>query len=117
MVRHPLSEYLRECGYEVIEAASSNEAQRISYRRRETGRRRLCRCAGPDNDGFTFAAWIRENRPEVKVILAGTLAKTVAKAGELCGDGPALTKPYDHQLVLDRIRRLLATKDRGGSAP
>jgi hypothetical protein len=33
-------------------------------------------------------------------------------AGKLCADGPMLIKPYDHQIVLDRIKRLLATRAR-----
>ncbi len=62
--------------------------------------------------GFTLANWIRANSPEIEVALAGTLAKTVEKAGALCGDGTPLSKPYDHQLVHDHIRRLLAAKER-----
>jgi hypothetical protein len=40
-----------------------------------------------------------------------TAGKTVEKAGELCGEGTPLSKPYDHQLVYDHIRRLLAAPE------
>ena len=30
--------------------------------------------------------------------------------------GERVTKPYDHQIVLDRIRRLLAARERGERA-
>ena len=63
--------------------------------------------------GFALAGWIRANSPGTEVILAGTLPKTVERAGALCGEGPALAKPYDHQLVLDHIRQLLAARERG----
>jgi hypothetical protein len=46
--------------------------------------------------------------PDVEVMLAGTTENTVWGAGEVCKDGPAIKKPYDHSRVLDRIRHSLA---------
>jgi hypothetical protein len=51
---------------------------------------------------------------------AGSAAKAVEKAGDLCEesavpDGTAVIKPYDHQFVFDKIRRVLAARDRGNS--
>jgi hypothetical protein len=63
-------------------------------------------------DAFALAGWIRKEHPGVKVILAGTVAKAAAAAGDICEDGPALAKPYDHQLMLDQIRRLIASRER-----
>ena len=37
-----------------------------------------------------------------------------AEAGDICQEGPALSKPYDHRVVLDYIQRLLAARDRNG---
>ena len=51
------------------------------------------------------------NHRRIEVILAVTVAKAAEKAGDLCQDGPALSKPYD-KLVLDHIQRLLAARDR-----
>jgi hypothetical protein len=34
--------------------------------------------------------------------------RTVRNAAELCEIGPTLKSPYDHKVVLDRIKRLLA---------
>jgi hypothetical protein len=70
---------------------------------------------GAEN-AFAFAAWARANRPDVEVILAGSVDAEVEKAGELCEEEP-LGKPYDHQLVLDRIRRSLAARDRNRAEP
>jgi hypothetical protein len=42
-------------------------------------------------------------------LTAGTLPRTVEQAKELCNEGP-IPKPYDAQLVHNRIRRLLAAR-------
>lgn len=113
LVRHPLSEYLRGCGFDVIEAANSDEAQRVICSGEQKVDIVLGDVGSCGEAGFALAGWIRANSPGTEVVLAGTLPKTVEKAGELCGEGPALTKPYDHRLVLDHIRQLLAARERG----
>ena len=62
--------------------------------------------------GFAFAAWTREYYPGVEVLLAGSIAGAAEKAGDICKEGPALTKPYDHKQVLEHIHRLVAARDR-----
>jgi hypothetical protein len=42
------------------------------------------------------------------VLLAGTIEKAAEKVVDLCDDMPSATKPYDHHLVVERIRRLMA---------
>jgi DNA-binding NtrC family response regulator len=111
VVRGPLAAYLRECGYEVIETANAAEARVILSESGRTIDIVLADIDAPGENGFTLAAWIRENHPDVEVILAGTVARAAEKAGELCNEGPALSKPYEHQFVLDRIRRSLAARD------
>jgi DNA-binding response OmpR family regulator len=119
LVRHPLAEYLRECGYRVVQAANLDAARKYFMQRH----RPLvidvvladANVPGAEN-AFTFAGWLRANQPSVKIILAGSVNVTAQKAGDLCEEGP-LGKPYDHQLVLDRIRRLLAARDRGRGEP
>ena len=58
-------------------------------------------------NGVGFAQWARSVRPELQILLAGTPEHTVRNAAELCEAGPMLRKPYEHKLVLDRIKRLL----------
>jgi hypothetical protein len=50
----------------------------------------------------------------LKIKLAGTPERKVQNAGELCEVGPTLKRPYDHKLVLDRIKRLLAARAQQG---
>jgi DNA-binding NtrC family response regulator len=112
LIRHPLAEYLRECGLEVVEAVNPDEARRIIIDGAKTVHVVLADVKSWGESGFALASWIRANGPQIEVALAGTLAKTVEKAGALCGEGTPLSKPYDHQLVHDHIRRLLAAKER-----
>ena len=119
LVRHPLAEYLRECGYRVVQAANLDEARKLFTQRRR-GLAIDVVLADANTPGgenaFAFAVWMRANRPCVEVILAGSEDAAAEKAGDLCEEGP-LSKPYDHQLVLDRIRRSLAARDRDRGEP
>jgi CheY-like chemotaxis protein len=112
LVRHPLAEYLRECGYHVLEAGSALEARKFIAESEASIDAVLADVGGPDEDGFALASWIRADHPHIEIALAGTVDKAAQKAGDLCREGPALAKPYDHQFILDHIRRLLAARDR-----
>ena len=61
-------------------------------------------------DGFGLRQWIAKTRPSTHVILAGTPKRAAKEAGELCEEGPLLAKPYEPQVVEDRIRRMLAVR-------
>jgi DNA-binding response OmpR family regulator len=111
LVRHPLAEYLRECGYRVLEASTAMEARTFVADGEISIDTILADVAGPGEGGFALASWIRANHSHIEVALAGTVDKAAEKAGDLCLEGPALSKPYDHQLVLDHIRRLVAARD------
>jgi DNA-binding response OmpR family regulator len=110
LVRHPLAEYLRECGYRVLEALNADEARKLLVDRSETIDVVLADAAREEN-GFALAGWLRQEHPNIKVVLAGNVASAAEKAGDLCEEGPNLSKPYDHKLVLNYIRRLLAIRD------
>jgi DNA-binding NtrC family response regulator len=111
IIRTAISEYLRDCGYKVIEAASVDEAVLVLQQAKITVHIVLSDVEMPGaRDGFALAQWVREHRPTLQVILAGSAARATKAAGELCNSGPMLAKPYDPQIVLDQIKRLLATK-------
>jgi DNA-binding NtrC family response regulator len=114
MVRNPLAEYLRDCGYRVLEAVNAAEARKLLSAADDIS---LVLADGdvPEGGGFLLQAWIRENYPRIEVVLAGSISRAVEKAGDICKDGPAVSKHYHHQSVLDTIRRLLAARDRNRS--
>jgi DNA-binding LytR/AlgR family response regulator len=65
---------------------------------------------GPMN-GFVLAKRARELRPGLEVILAGTVERAAHESSDLCEDSP-LPKPYEPQVVVDHIKRLLAARHR-----
>lgn len=112
LARNPLAEYLRSCGHRVLEAANGAEARQILDDATQVINVVLADVDSPDQSGFVLASWLRRARPDIHVVLAGTVAKVAAEAGELCREGPAIAKPYDHRIVLDHIKRLLAARDK-----
>jgi CheY-like chemotaxis protein len=108
--RHVISEYLRHCGYVVAEAASADEALTI-LKSREVALDVVLSAmhATGGTEGFSLAHWIRENRPDLIVLLVGTIKRAADAAADLCEDSP-LSKPYEPQTVVDRIRRLRAAR-------
>ena len=115
IVRSPLAEYLRDCGYRVLEAVNAAEARSVLGVADDIT---LVLTDGdaPEGGGFILQAWIRENHPNIEVVLAGSTMRVVEKAGDICKDGPAGSVPYHHQTVLDTIRRLLAARDRSAAS-
>jgi len=106
LVRMVISDYLRECGYRVAEAANADDvivilqsAKRIDVVLSEV------RLSG-QMDGFELARWVRTNHPSVEVVLASGITSAAGKAGDLCDNGP-LEKPYHPQQVEKRIKMLL----------
>ena len=112
LVRSPLAEYLRDCGYRVVEAASADEARQLVVARPHLIDVVLIDVDESSEAAFRLASWIRGTYPRICVILAGTAGKAAEKAGDLCEEGPMLAKPYDHQIVLDRIHRQTAARRR-----
>lgn len=111
LVRTAIAEYLRGCGYRVIEATTTDEALVILNEPNIKVDIVLSEVQMPGAmDGFGIAKWIRQHRPDVQVILAGSVEKATATAGDLCENGPHLKKPYDPQQVLDWIKRLRAAQ-------
>jgi len=110
LVRMPIAGYLRDCGYKVVEAASADEAMAVLLHQEIAIDVVFSDIEMPGTvDGFGLAKWIRDHRPGMDVILAGTLPRTIEAAHELCQAG-SLPKPYDAQTVHNHIRRLLAAR-------
>jgi len=113
LVRVMVSHYLRECGYKVLEACNADEALLIMQAPELSVDVVFCMVElGGTMNGFGLARWVRGNRPATQVILAGDETRTAKAAGDLCEEGPVMKKPYDHQLLADRIKRLLAARGR-----
>jgi len=105
LVRMIIADYLRDCGYKVVEGVDADDVLAVL----EAGRKidvimAEVRLAG-SLDGFGLARQIREDHPEIDVILTSGVARAADKAGDLCDDGP-LEKPCHPQEVVRRINLL-----------
>jgi DNA-binding NtrC family response regulator len=110
LVRMPIAQYLRECGYKVIEACNSDEAMAVLSHEQTAVHIVFTDIEMPGMvDGFGLAKWIREHRHGLDVLMAGTVPRAVENAKELCEQGP-VPKPYEAQTVHNHIRRLLAAR-------
>lgn len=113
LARIVICEYLRQCGYRVIEAVSTDEALVVLQQpsveidivlTEVTSRGAMT--------GFALTQWVRANKPQIDVIMAGSVARAADAAANLCETGPLLAKPYEPRLVVDRIKRLRALRSR-----
>jgi CheY-like chemotaxis protein len=112
LVRMAVSDYLRECGYNVVETSDAQEAIEVMTSDVMVDIA-FSDIAMPSSlDGFGLAQWIRRERPDIKVVLTSGIARSAKAAGELCEEGPMLAKPYDHADLERRIRALLASGDK-----
>ena len=113
LIRNALAEYLRHCGYKVFEAATSDEVV-IAL---EEGSLEIdallsdAELPGRYN-AFELRIWIKDQYPDVDVVLAGNIDSAAGAAGQLCDDGPHLRRPYDPESVAAHIKRLLAATRR-----
>ena len=113
VVRHLLAQFLRDCGYRVAEAVSVEEAREALSRRRVSFDVALINVPSRSRAAFELASWMRKNFPDTEVLLAGTVAKVLQYADDLC-DGPDVPRS-DHKAVLAQIRQALAGRKRSGS--
>ena len=107
LIRMNISQYLRECGYRVIEAVSADEALEVLQSGHEVNIVLTDVQMPGSTDGFGLAKWVRANRRGLQVILVGTPERAADTAAHLCEEGPNLSKPYEPQILADLIRRQL----------
>jgi CheY-like chemotaxis protein len=112
LVRSIVAAYLRECGFDVIEANGADEAVRVLQAEVRVDIVFSDIQMPGSMDGFGLAQWVRRERPWLKVILTSGAARTAREAGDLCESGPILAKPYDHAELERHIRALLALTPR-----
>lgn len=108
LVRHAIADYLRDCGYVVIEASTTDEAATVLNEKDLAVNAVLCDAeASGTRNAFQFRLWAMQHRQDVQIALAGNIEAAAEKAAELCDQGPHLARPYDPQSVVEFIRRLL----------
>jgi len=102
LVRMVVAAYLREGGFQVVEASGADEAIRVLGATHVDVVFSDVRM--PGTDGHGLADWIRQNKPKVKIVLGSGVESEIR-------DETVVRKPYDQGELLRRIRTVL-TSDR-----
>jgi len=105
LVRMVIASYLRDCGYTVFEGVSAADVIAVlgSGKKIDVVLAEVQLCG--EMDGFGLARCVREQYPDVDVILTSGARRAADKASDLCEDGP-LEKPYHPQEIVRRINLL-----------
>lgn len=105
IARHILVEYLLDCGYSVIAAASTEEALTVLKAPEFAVSAMLCALPTVGSrSGFALARWVRDNCPTVQIALAGTLDAAAEAAAEFCDESARLARPYNPAAVVERVK-------------
>lgn len=105
LARMAIAEYLRHCGYRVIEGMTPDDIFAVLAAATKVDIILAAVRLGGGMDGFELAKRLRETHPDIDVILTGGVATAADKVGELCDDGP-LVKRYHPQELVRRIQLL-----------
>ena len=106
LIRLAVCDYLRQCGYRVIEGSTGEEAQRVLLAGERVEVLFSDIDLGQGMSGFDLAAWVRQHYPAVRILLTSGVAQLAEETAHLC-DGPFLRKPYAYSGLVDHIKRLL----------
>jgi DNA-binding NtrC family response regulator len=113
IVRLAIAQYLRDCGYRVVEAASSEEVITVLDRSELLVDLVLCDITlGGAMNGFALSHWMHEHHSDVDLMLVGSDAAEANAAAELCDRGPFLARPYQPKDVLMRIQTMFTERNR-----
>ena len=107
LVREPIADYLREVGYDVLEASDAHEAiDLVDHADHVDLVFTDVRMPG-ELDGLGLARWVRAHRPDLPVLLTSGYYGTGWLGDRLERDLRLIQKPYTQDEVLSQIERLL----------
>ena len=107
LLRFVIADYLRDCGYQVIEANDASEAVALLTLEPPDLVFSDVRMPG-EMDGLGLARWVRTNRPGLPVILTSGDVQTADLGEELCEIGPVERKPNSTASLVTRMQTILA---------
>src|ERR1700683_4016693 len=91
IARVAIANYLRECGYQVIEAATALDARTMIIAQKYDIDIVICTTTDDRSaERFGFSRWVRDQFPRIRVLLAANVEKTAKLAADICEEGPHL---------------------------
>lgn len=110
LARMAIAEFLRDCGYKVIEGVNGVEARAVLEAGHAIEVLLIDMRLEGSEDSFALAKALRAQYPQLVILHTSSASKLADKAAELCDEGP-LEKPYHPQELLRRIQRLRAQRN------
>lgn len=104
IVRIAVAEYLRGCGFRVIEASGGEEAKTVLQHGPDIHVLFADAMLAGDDNGFALARWVRRYRPAIDVMLSANLSKKSEAAARICSRNQTPPPPPSH--LHDRIRAM-----------
>lgn len=109
VLRMLIGDVLESAGYEPIEAQNGREASRIC--REQNVSLMIMDLVMPEREGIETIQEIRRDYPLLPIIaISGAFDGTMLKAAQYLGANATIRKPFGVQVLLDRIRQLLAVR-------
>lgn len=112
IVRMALSDHLKDCGYQSVEASNADDAIAILTTGAEIDVVFTDVQMPGEIDGFGLAKWVREHRPELSVFVASGYSGKLDLARDLCSGEQYFTKPYDFDVVTAKIQEALDARSK-----
>ena len=107
LIRMVICDYLRDCGYRIFEAGTTDEAIQVLHAEPRIDVVFTDIQMPGDRNGFDLCRWVHSHMPNVKVILTSGGMKAADVAEDLCYAGPLMGKPYHLHQVVARVRSVL----------
>lgn len=111
VTRHAVANYLRHCGYSLVQSATTDEAFVALNEPNLSIDVVLCDISAVGSRTcFELANWVRANRPELGVKLTAGIDTAAQTAAELCETALYFARPYEPQTVVDCINQLRGSR-------
>jgi|UPI000480A3A4 DNA-binding response OmpR family regulator len=114
--RTAIADYLRHCGYRVIEGSSADDVDTVLGSAHTVDVVLVDLTLAGSQDGFSLSRRLRADYPDMLVILTSSAAKQAETAADLCEDAP-LVKPYEPKELERRILMLRERRRQDGGTP
>jgi CheY-like chemotaxis protein len=110
IIRMATAEHLRECGFQVVEAASGAEVQALILAGLDVDLV-FSDIQMPDVDGIALAKWLSEQGVDAPIVLTSGLAESLEAAQSACSNVSVFVpKPYAEQSLVRHFRALLSKR-------